>query len=71
MKFRDFHYSLVCVASLSCFTHLSVSAQSVQDPHTTRLDDVTITARSLENTGYWCQPSNSRAQHLHNVLAQP
>ena len=51
MKFRDFHYSLVCLASLSSFTHLSVSAQSVQDPHTTRLDDVTITARSLENTG--------------------
>lgn len=51
MKFRDFSHSLAYVASLSCFAHLSVYAQSVQDPHTTRLDDVTITARSLENTG--------------------
>ena len=51
MKFRDFRHSLAYVASLSCFAHLSVYAQSVQDPYTTRLDDVTITARSLENTG--------------------
>ena len=51
MKFRDFPYSLAYVASLMCFAHLSANAQSVQDPHTTRLDDVTITARSLENTG--------------------
>jgi iron complex outermembrane recepter protein len=51
MKFRDIPHSLAYVASLSCFAHLSVYAQSVQDPHTTRLDDVTITARSLENTG--------------------
>jgi len=51
MKFRDFRYSLAYVASLMCFAHLSVYAQSVQDPYTTRLDDVTITARSLENTG--------------------
>ena len=51
MKFRDFRHSLVYVASLTCFAHLSVYAQSVQDPYTTRLDDVTITARSLENTG--------------------
>ena len=51
MKFRDFLHSLAYVASLTCFAHLSVYAQSVQDPHTTRLDDVTITARSLENTG--------------------
>ena len=51
MKFRDFSHSLAYVASLTCFAHLSVYAQSVQDPYTTRLDDVTITARSLENTG--------------------
>lgn len=51
MKFRDFRHSLAYVASLTCFAHLSVYAQSVQDPYTTRLDDVTITARSLENTG--------------------
>jgi iron complex outermembrane receptor protein len=51
MKFRDFRHSLAYVASLSCLAHLSVYAQSVQDPYTTRLDDVTITARSLENTG--------------------
>jgi len=51
MKFRDIPHSLAYVASLSCFAHLSVYAQSVQDPYTTRLDDVTITARSLENTG--------------------
>ncbi|NBU18131.1 MAG: TonB-dependent receptor [Betaproteobacteria bacterium] len=51
MKFRDFRHSLAYVASLSCFAHLSVYAQSAQDPYTTRLDDVTITARSLENTG--------------------
>jgi len=51
MKFRDIPHSLAYVASLSCFAHLSVYAQSVQDPHTTRIDDVTITARSLENTG--------------------
>ena len=51
MKFRDFSHSLAYVASLTCFPHLSVYAQSVQDPYTTRLDDVTITARSLENTG--------------------
>lgn len=51
MKFRDFSHSLAYVASLMCFAHLSVYAQSVQDPYTTRLDDVTITARSLENTG--------------------
>ena len=51
MKFRDIPHSLAYVASLSCFAHLSVYAQSVQDPNTTRLDDVTITARSLENTG--------------------
>ncbi len=51
MKFRDFPHSLAYVASLTCFAHLSANAQSVQDPHTTRLDDVTITARSLENTG--------------------
>ena len=51
MKFRDFLHSLAYVASLTCFAHLSVYAQSVQDPYTTRLDDVTITARSLENTG--------------------
>ena len=51
MKFRDFRHSLAYVASLMCFAHLSVYAQSVQDPYTTRLDDVTITARSLENTG--------------------
>lgn len=51
MKFRYFPHSLAYAASLSYFAHLSVYAQSVQDPHTTRLDDVTITARSLENTG--------------------
>ena len=51
MKFRDFRHSLAYVASLMCFAHLSVYAQSAQDPYTTRLDDVTITARSLENTG--------------------
>ena len=51
MKFRDFRHSLAYVASLTCFAHLSVYAQSAQDPYTTRLDDVTITARSLENTG--------------------
>ena len=51
MKFRDIPHSLAYVASLTCFAHLSANAQSVQDPHTTRLDDVTITARSLENTG--------------------
>jgi iron complex outermembrane recepter protein len=51
MKFRDFSHSFAYVASLTCFAHLSVYAQSVQDPYTTRLDDVTITARSLENTG--------------------
>ncbi|MBU6225800.1 MAG: TonB-dependent receptor, partial [Burkholderiales bacterium] len=51
MKFRNFPHSLAYVASLMCFAHLSANAQSVQDPHTTRLDDITITARSLENTG--------------------
>ena len=50
MKFRDFPHSLSFVASLTCFAHLSVYAQSVQDPYTTRLDDVTITARPLENS---------------------
>jgi iron complex outermembrane recepter protein len=50
MKFRNFRHSLVYVASLSYFAHLFVYAQSVQDPYRTRLDDVTITARSLENS---------------------
>ena len=31
-------------------SHITVSAQNVQDPLTTRLDDITITARPLENS---------------------
>ena len=51
MKSQYGYRSLACVASLSFFAHASVFAQSAPDPYTTRLDDITITARSLENTG--------------------
>ena len=48
MQSQNFFYPLVGIASL---TSLSGFAQVIEDPQTTRLDDITITARSIENTG--------------------
>ena len=50
MKFQDFHRGLAYAVCFLCVSHLSAIAQSVEDPHTTRLDDITITARSIENS---------------------
>ncbi|MEI7496582.1 MAG: TonB-dependent receptor, partial [Betaproteobacteria bacterium] len=50
MKFQDFHRRLAYAVYFLCASHLSSKAQSVEDPHTTRLDDITITARSLDNS---------------------
>ena len=50
MKFQDFHRGLAYAVCFLCVSHLSAMAQSVEDPHTTRLDDITITARSIENS---------------------
>ena len=50
MKFQDFHRGLAYAVCFLCASHFSAIAQSVEDLHTTRLDDITITARSLENS---------------------
>jgi len=50
MKFQKFRRMSAYATCLFFSSHITVSAQNVQDPLTTRLDDITITARPLENS---------------------
>jgi len=50
MKFQKFRRMSAYATCLFFSLHITVSAQNVQDPLTTRLDDITITARPLENS---------------------
>ncbi len=50
IKLQNFHRGLAHAICFLCASHLSAKVQSVEDPHTTRLDDITITARSLDNS---------------------
>ena len=70
MKFQDFHRGLAYAVCFLCASHFSAIAQSVEDLHTTRLDDITITARSLENSTLLVPPNNSQVQRLRNAKVQ-